>query len=40
MDKKVPNETTKKAIKDAEEGKNLTEAKDVEELFEQLELDK
>jgi DNA-damage-inducible protein J len=36
FDVRIPNKTTLKAMKDAEEGRNLTECKDAEEMFRKL----
>ena len=36
FDVKIPNKTTLKAMKDAEEGRNLTECKDAEDMFRKL----
>jgi DNA-damage-inducible protein J len=36
FDVRIPNKTTLKAMKDAEEGKNLTECKDAEDMFRKL----
>lgn len=33
---KIPNKTTLKAMRDAEEGKNLIECKDAEDMFKKL----
>ncbi len=33
---RIPNKTTLKAMKDAEEGKNLTVCKDVDDMFKKL----
>ena len=36
FDVKIPNKTTLKAMKDAEEGRNLTECEDAEDMFRRL----
>jgi DNA-damage-inducible protein J len=36
FDVKIPNKTTLKAMKDAEEERNLTESKDTEDMFRKL----
>jgi len=36
FDVRIPNKTTLKAMKDAEEGKNLTVCKDVDDMFKKL----
>lgn len=36
FDVRIPNKTTLKAMKDAEEGKNLIECKDTEDMFKKL----
>jgi len=36
FDVRIPNKTTLRAMKDAEEGKNLTECKDAEDMFGKL----
>lgn len=36
FDLKIPNKTTLKAMRDAEEGKNLIECKDAEDMFKKL----
>ncbi len=36
FDVKIPNKTTLKAMRDAEEGKNLIECKDAEDMFKKL----
>lgn len=38
FDVRIPNKTTLKAMKDAEEGKGLTRCKDAEDMFKRLEL--
>ncbi len=36
FDVKIPNKTTLKAMRDAEEGRNLTECEDAEDMFRKL----
>ena len=36
FDVKIPNKTTLKAMRDAEEGRNLTECEDAEDMFQKL----
>lgn len=36
FDVRIPNKTTLKAMKDADEGKNLTVCKDVDDMFKKL----
>jgi DNA-damage-inducible protein J len=36
FDVKIPNKTTLKAMQDAEEGRNLTECEDAEDMFRKL----
>lgn len=36
FDVKIPNKTTLKAMRDAEEGKNLIKCKDAEDMFKKL----
>ena len=36
FDVKIPNKTTLKAMKDAEEGRNLTECEDADDMFSKL----
>jgi DNA-damage-inducible protein J len=38
FDVKIPNKTTLKAMRDAEEGRNLTECEDAEDMFRKLDI--
>ena len=38
FDVKIPNKTTRKALDDSRQGKNLHRAQDIDDLFEQLDI--